>query len=284
MIEQVIYKNHLNETIEFGKNSIFLNKSDLYDFSWAITSKNNRISALTKGVVKKTIPVVIKCMTVEDGIALRNRLFEVCEKDVLALQHGRLIIGDYYLKCFITGSKKTDYSTHGCYMKATLTIQTDYPQWVHEKLISFRVNGTVVEEDEGEQGAGEKRNFDFNADFPFDYLSPLTNKTLNNTSFTDCNFKLVIYGAAKNPSVYIGGNNYQVSVDIEDGEYLIIDSISKTIQKTTAGGEVVNCFNYRNRESYIFKKIPEGNNAVAWSGDFGFDVILFDERSEPKWT
>ena len=34
----------------------------------------------------------------------------------------------------------------------------------------------------------------------------------------------------------------------------------------------------------LFKKIPNENNVVSWNTSFGFDVTLFQERSEPKWT
>jgi alginate O-acetyltransferase complex protein AlgI len=34
----------------------------------------------------------------------------------------------------------------------------------------------------------------------------------------------------------------------------------------------------------VFEKIPSGNNIVVWDGNWGFDITLFEERSEPKWT
>ena len=43
-------------------------------------------------------------------------------------------------------------------------------------------------------------------------------------------------------------------------------------------------FSDRNRDDYIFEKIPSGSNDVSWDGAFGFDVTLLEERSEPKWT
>ena len=43
MLEKIIYKNHMNEVINFGQNGIFANSNDLRNFSWSYTSKNNRI-------------------------------------------------------------------------------------------------------------------------------------------------------------------------------------------------------------------------------------------------
>lgn len=62
-----------------------------------------------------------------------------------------------------------------------------------------------------------------------------------------------------------------------------IDSIAKTILLTKRDGTVENHFHQRNRESYIFEKIPAGSNIVTWDKTFKFDVVLFEERSEPKW-
>ena len=137
MIERMTYINHMNEVIEFGTNGIYVNENDLHDFAWSVISKNDKISSFKKGVTKHQLPVVIICNTDSEGIAARNKLFEVCEKDVLALKHGKLKIGDYYLRCYVTGSKVNKYTYNKMYAKVTLTIQTDYPQWVKETTLYF---------------------------------------------------------------------------------------------------------------------------------------------------
>ena len=282
MFEQIKFMNHINEVMEWGKNGTFVNYNDLHDYSWDFTSDNNKISSFKMGIVKKTIPIIICCDSEEQGVLMKNMLMEYAEKDVLALQHGKIIIGDYYLKCYITGSKKGKYLESKGYLTATLTVTTDYPQWVKESTVSFRTDGSVVTNTPQETSA--KRNFDFNYDFPYDYTSGMRNKTLNNTGFVGTNFKLIIFGAAVNPAVHIAGHTYKVNCEVQAGEHLTIDSLSKTVILTRVDGTEVNEFNHRNRASYIFKEIPSGNNAVTWDGDFGFDVVLLEERSEPKWT
>lgn len=287
MLEQIKFINHINESINWGKKGIYVNYSDLHDYSWNFTSDNNRISSFSKGIVQKTIPIVICCDSEEQGILLKNRLMEYAEKDVLASQsgemhHGKLIIGDYYLKCFISGSKKGKYLVSKGYMEVTLTVTTDYPQWRKESIVSFRTNGAVITDTS--QEISVKRNFDFNYDFNYDFASGMRNKTLNNTSFVGTNFKMIIFGAAVNPAIHIDGHTYEVKCLVQEGEYLTIDSFTKTVMLTRQDGTEINQFNLRNRDSYIFEKIPSGNNVVTWSSDFGFDVILFEERSEPKWT
>lgn len=121
-------------------------------------------------------------------------------------------------------------------------------------------------------------------DFAYNYASELHGNTLNNAGFIGTNFRLIIYGACTTPTIYISGHRYQVNRIVEANEYLTIDSVEKTITLTKRNGEIVNCFNFRDRDSYIFEKIPSGSNVVSWNGDFGFDIVLIEERSEPKWT
>lgn len=278
MLEKVQYRNHLGEVITFGENGLFVNENDLRDFLWSYTSKNNRISAFSKGVVKKTLQVIIVCGSEEEGIAKRNALFETCEKDVLAKQHGRIIIGDYYMRCFVVGSTKTEYLQSKRYMKVKLSIVTEYPTWIREKLNPFRMSNSPL------APGAEGQNLDYPFDYAFDYVSDIVSKAVHNEDFASSNFRMVIYGPCINPEIYIANHVYNVNTEVSANEYIVINSGEKTIELIRSNGEKVNCFNDRNRDSYVFEKIPSGANEVMWDGSFGFDVTLLEERSEPKWT
>ena len=274
MLEKITFTNHMNESINFGEDGIFVNSSDVHDYSWEVTSYNNKINAFSKGVVTKSLPVIIACSSEEEGIEKRNRLMEVAEKDVLAKKRGRLVVNDYYMDCYITASKKEQYLKYKQFMQATLTVVTDYPSWISETTYTF---GGVADPD------ASGHNFDYNYDFPYDYMSAMMSQTVKNPYFTDSNFRLVIYGPTLNPAVVINGHVYNVNVTIEAGEYLVIDSMRKTITLYKNGDVQVNCFDKRNRNSYIFEKIAIGSVPVSWEGNFVFDVVLLEERSEPKW-
>lgn len=275
MLEQLKYKNHQNEVFAFGKDGIFVNTNDLHDYEWKVTKKGNRISALTRQVSTRKLPIIILCETEEQGIKARNKLLEVVEKDVLAMRHGQIIIGSYYFRCFVTKSVKNDYLTTKRYITVDLTLTSDYPYWVKESRTAFRV-------DDGSGGTGIGLDFPF--DYPFDFFSSMASTSLANTGFVATNFKMIIYGACSNPSIAINGHTYQVDCEVGTSEYLTIDSTTKKIFLTKNDGTTVNLFNNRNKESYIFEKIAPGTNSVTWTGSFGFDVILMEERSEPKWT
>lgn len=275
MLEQLKYKNHINEVFEFGKNGIFVNASDLHDYAWTATTIGNRINALSRGISTRTLPVIIICKTEEDGIKARNKLLEVVEKDVLAMQHGQIIIGNYYFKCFVTQSAKSAYLTTKRYMVLNLTLTSDYPYWVKETTTAFKTDNS---------GEGVGIGLDFPYDYPFDYFSTMASTTLFNSGFVPVNFRMVIYGACSNPSIAINGHTYQVDCEVGESEHLTIDSTTKKIFLTKNDGTVVNLFNKRNKASYIFEKIPVGEASVTWTGSYGFDIILMEERSEPKWT
>ena len=127
MLERLQYKNHMGEVIDFGKSGIFVSANDLHDYSWTISQKNGKISSFKRDVATRSLPVVIFCNTTAEGVAARNRLMEVAEKDVLAKKPGKIIIGDYYYKCYITGSKKSQYLSSRRRMEAALTTTSDEP-------------------------------------------------------------------------------------------------------------------------------------------------------------
>lgn len=274
MLEKFKYVNHLGETLEFGKHPLYANMNDLRDFSWEIKSKNDKISGFSKGIVSKSIPIILICKSNAEGIEMRNKLFEVFEKDVLAKKHGKIIIGDYYLKCYITDSTKANYLITKRYMQFDLKLQTDHPEWIKETTSEFRFDS-----------GGGSPYLDFPYDFSYDLKNSLSIEEINNTSFVSTNFKMIIYGAVKNPTVFVGSHEYSVNVEIGQGEYLTIDSVNKTVFITKNNGEIVNCFNNRNKDSYIFEKIPSGSSVISSTNEgLRFDITLLEERSEPKWT
>ena len=40
----------------------------------------------------------------------------------------------------------------------------------------------------------------------------------------------------------------------------------------------------RSLAEYIFEKLAPGEHEVSWGHGFGFDVTVYEERSEPPWS
>lgn len=274
MLEKLRYINSGKEELAFGEGGIYVNYNDLRDYEWGYDAVNGKISSFKKEIKEKTLPVLIKAGSEEEGLRIKNELFEIAEKDVLKKSHGKIVLGDYYLKCFIIGSKKKNYLIDKGYLEVELKIATDYQMWTKETTTAYKAGAVAT----------TGKNKDYPHDYSYDYANGSQNKTLLNEGLADADFEITIYGACMNPMIVIGGHSYNVNTELLTGEYLKINSKEKKIYKVKYDGEVVNQFNLRNREYYIFKKISAGANNVSWSGMFGFDVTLLEERSEPKWT
>ena len=273
MFEQLKYINHMGEVYEFGHDGIYVNMNDLRDYEWNVLKQGERIGGFDRKITKKKLPVVILQKSVEAERAAQNKLYEVTEKDVIAEKYGKVVIGDYYMRGYITKSQKSDYMRLGRYVSYTLTLTTDFPVWIKETKHVFRKTSA---------SAGGK-NLDYPFDFPFDFKSTIGSSQFNNASIAASNFRMIIYGACVDPEIKIGGHVYKVNGKVEANEYLTIDSVTREIYLTKNDGTRVNRFDDRYRRSYIFEPIPAGIAYVSWEGDFGLDLILYDERSEPKW-
>lgn len=271
---KLTYKNHINETVEFGVNGLWFVGTELHDYAWSYTANNGKIENFNRGIVEKKINVVIACKTKAQGINYMNQIIECSEKDILDKIPGTLYFGGYYLKCYLTKSKKSKFIERKGYIEIELTVLTDSPSWIKETIKSFSKSSS---------GTGGK-NLDYAFDFPYDFTSPSAVQKLVNTGFSDTDFKLIVFGEVTNPSIYIGGNLYEVNCYVANGQYLTIDSKNKTITITKINGELVNHFKDRNKDNYIFTKIRSGEVPVSWIGEYSFEITLYEERSEPKWT
>lgn len=276
MLERLNFINHIGETLEFGKNNVFVNYSELHDYRWQFTQDGDKISVLKRGIVQKAVPVIVACGNADEGVQTINRLMEYSEKDILVKSPGRIIVGQYYLPSYIMGSTKEDYLVKRGFLKATLEVLTDQPAWVKETKFSFNYGS-------GHHMSG--KDMDFNSDFPYDYSNPFDARYIDNPGFTGSDFRMVIYGECEDPRIGVGGNVYEMeNVEIGTHEFLTIDSKKKTIILTKADGTTENKFKFRSRDYYIFEKMPPGETLVTWNGDYKFDIVLYEERSEPKWT
>lgn len=124
---------------------------------------------------------------------------------------------------------------------------------------------------------------DYPYDYSFDYMALDQSQNITNGSYAAAHFEMLVYGACTNPSVIIGGHEYEVDCVLATGEYLVINTLNKKVYKVNLDGTKESQLNNRNRDSYIFEKLPSGSNTVQWNGLFGFDVNMLMERSEPIW-
>lgn len=278
MLEKITYYNHKGDALHFGVGGLYANENDLRDFSDKYIAKNGKIIGFNRGIVEKTIPVIIVSDTEEKAVELKNKICEFTEMDILALQPGKIEVNGYYLKGYLCESKKSNYLADQTYSEYKLKFITDFPYWIKETTYQY-----LAEPPEAVKYTDLETGIMF-PEFPFDFAPVRGEKILENPSFIESNFVMTIYGFAESPQVSIAGHPYRVETTVYEGERLVIDSKKGTVKKIGRLGEVVDCYNARQKDYSVFKKIPAGLNVFQWSGGFGVDIVLFDERSEPKWS
>lgn len=274
MLDKFFYENNNGKRVVFGEGGLYANYNDLRDYEWSYSDDNNIIDGFYKEPVKKSLPIVIIKNSLSERIAVRNSLFEVFESDILAGKKGRIYIGGWYLKCWITAIENSSYLIHRDFTKADLTVITDEPFWIKEEIFSYsavNVSASV--------------GIDFPFDLPIDLQSlNVGQNTVSNSQIFPAAFKITVYGPSSNPvMIKIGGHTYQVNVGLNSGENLVIDSMNKTITKVLQDRAETSVMRYRYKKESIFEEIQPGQNKLIWSGDFGFDVLLYHKRSEPDW-
>ena len=140
MLDKFIFENHLGLRFVGLENRVFLNYSNLRDYSWSYDTMNNRISRFYMRVRNRKIPLTVKCSSDEEAIAVLNRLHELAEADIEARMPGKVIVGDYYTMGYITASTKSNYLISKQMCNIELTLTSDDPAWYREKQYSFYKN------------------------------------------------------------------------------------------------------------------------------------------------
>lgn len=209
----------------------------------------------------------------DDNKRISDALHEDFERDVLSMRPGRVVWRDWYIPCFIRASS-TYPDANKLWADNEIEIYCPRPFWIKEDFANFFPD----------DGLGSLF-LDYPYDYAYDYWQGQSGKkTWVRSHPFPSDFKMVIYGAATDPTIYINGHAYGLSGTISAGELVTIDSREHTIVKTYTDGTEGNWFDNRLKTSDIFAQIPGGSLDVSWAGSYGFDLTIYDERSEPAWS
>lgn len=264
------YVNNVGESIVFGVAPYYIMENDLRDFVYEVSTLNGLKYSRSEST--KTVPVKLINATIEQ----KNDMYEVFQKDIMDNAYGTLWIGNYYYKCNVVASKKSNY-TSSSELYIELKIYSKLSTWFCEETTAYTMKNTVSD------GVYRKK---YPYRYPYGYHSGSGSKAIVNNYGYKCGFMMTIYGPCASPTITIAGHQYKVNHTLEANEYMTIKSTDKEKYITVHenDGTITNQFGKRDKAQYIFEKIPNGNSSVFWDGTFGFDITLIDERSEPKWT
>lgn len=253
-----------------------LKKAGLYDYEWDVEEAKTRIGSKVKGFAmksKKYDLILDFDGTKAERAQNAERFYQMIEDDVLNANIGRLYLRDYYLESYIIGIDSAETNKRGNVVQRKTKVFAPNPLWIREEKYIFSSYGLT--------STNNKR---YPGKWPYRYANGMNSGYIVNPHFTGSNFKLIIYGPVANPQVNIGGNRYLVNIVLEEGERLEIDSRSETIIKVMQNGTAVNAFHNREKGRMFFRKIQPGRQNVSWTGKFDFDLIIYEERSAPRWN
>lgn len=273
MYFDIYYSNSLGQILNLVQEPYRMQTSDIMDYEWDPYTESGYITEFTKAVVKKTVTLTISGTTEAEYCSAVNLFYETVEKDILSMSPGRLYVGEQYMECYIVASKKSEWEYGITQMDVEIDIVTDHPEWVEETDYEFTISKV---------SSSDNKRYAYR--YQYRYANGMNSKEIYARHFSDLNFLLRIYGQAVSPMVTIGGHPYLVNIVLESGEYLEVDSRNGTVIKTMSNGQKVNAFSKRSFKYDVFRKIPPGLQQVNWPGSFNFDLILYAERGEPKWS
>lgn len=271
------YVSNNGDTIEFGGDSAFYADSDAFrNYDTDYTLVHNAVARFNREAATHALPITIFADTETQGAALLDRLQQAFDHDVRAHKAGRFEIDEYYAHAYVPTFEFSCGDSHGLYeIEVDAKVLLPNPVWILESRKSFNPS----------DGGDTSRGLNYPYNFPFNFKAGVSIRQITNPLSWPCAVRIVIYGEAHNPYIYIGDNRYEVDVDVPDGGTLTIDGLDKSqIVLRDQYGNATNVFDRRisgaqGSGTYVFEPIPSGVNAVTWDGSFPFDVVLCGERS-----
>lgn len=283
----------------------------MHKYEWDVEATETRYGEKVGRFTKKST-VYSVTLTFRGCISERKRFMDeltnAFESDVANQNPGKIFFGDYYIPCYIISSESGVSETWNNWSIKKIDIYCPYPFWCRDKTYHFLASPEqIIDANMREEIDSVLDNSEVTPDYPYEYpygfatrYKPAIKKVLydykydyyrnhtvgklDNDHFAGSDFRMIVYGPCTHPEIRIGGNVYCVSTTLYDSEYMVIDSRGRTVTRYARNGVQENLFNARDKENNVFEKIPPGKSAVKWNAQYPFDVILFQERSEPAWN
>ena len=247
--------------------------ANYHNWTWGVNSTELQYGARVSNFKRNPLTYQTKLIfegTVERRRQLIDQLHEDFENDVRNKTPGRILWGSYYIDCFITASS-TYPDKYDVWTDNDITIYCPYPFWIKDVFFHF---GTEEEEDQ--------QFLDYTYGFDYDFYLDIGSREWRTGTPFSSEFLLIYYGVTPLPRITINNHIYEVDYPLYENERIEVDSRKHTITHYNASNQPTNIFDFRMKEYSVFERIPGGDLTINWSGDFAFDLTLFEERSEPR--
>lgn len=271
------YVSNSNETIELdGSGPYFADADILRSYEVAYDMVRNAVTRFKREPATFELPITVSAQTPEEGARLIERLQLAFDHDVRLGKPGRIVLDGHYAHAFVTTFGLSGEDMHWLFeVRVNATVLVPDPVWISDETLEFNID----------PGSDAVNGLNYAHDFAFDYAGGVYASELENPLSWPCPARIVVYGPASNPYVYIGDNRYEIDVDVPEGGKLVIDGLDKSkIELFDRYGRAENVFSKRiagapGSGTYIFEEVPPGRHAITWDGTFHLDVTLLGERS-----
>ena len=244
--------------------------------SWAYSTISGvnglgRVKRFWKDTEEAELRLTVLADDPEEFNTVMYRMHRTFDRDVRKLTPGKLWWNDFYKEVFAIETEHESFEELMESVEKIVHFISVYPYWVKKSTFQYLAN------------IGAEGLLDFPLDYGFDYDQPEFIETITNDCIEEANFEIIFYGPCIDPDVTVGNHTYTLFVTLNAGEYAVIDSRTKKITKYSVTGDPENVFYLRDRDNYIFRKIPEGLTPVLRPRELAVDISIFDERGEPDW-
>lgn len=263
-----------------------LKDADFHKYSWgrATTKKQygEVLDRFTKDAQLYSAKIIFKGTPDQRRQQVEQFHFET-ERDIANQSVGRIYWNNDYIECYVIDSDTYPSDDNPLWTENEVTFYCPYPFWIEEKVIEI----TPSEESIISTDKGYRENDNWGYPYPYSYGTSPNVSHFYVDHYAPSDFKLIAYGPFYEMYVNISGNVYNVNYPIRANQYLTIDSRQSTPADrrcfvTSESGIKTNVFDYRNPDYPLFKKIPAGSNLINFVRDYGLQLTLYMERSEPR--
>lgn len=274
---KIRYVSSTGQELDLSGGAIDAHGNTMPAWELETVALNNRIVGFSRVLPEVTFALVISSDDDAGGVSSRNSLYEIPASDRARLQPGKLYFNDWYISGYFKASTPDNFWQTRKAAYYELTFVASEPMWTREKTKTFMPQQLAD-------------GVDYPLDFSFDYTGSVNFDTIDNENYSPSFVRIVVQGAASEPSVTIAGNEYRVDAEIGAGEYLEIDGLSKKVVVVGTDGSSRNVFAKRHGRQvegsghYVFEKIPAGESSVLFSDGLTFSVTVIEQREEPRWA
>ena len=275
------YEGSDGSIIDFLSSPIFAQSPEtLTENKWSYSTISGvnglgRVKKFYKDTQEASLTLSIMTDTAEEFNEVMYRIHRTFDRDIRRLKPGKLWWNGFYKEVFAIETSSDEFEELFEAVERSVKFISVYPFWVRKQTFQYLDHSENTGSLDYDESVLDYDDFDYDLEEVIE--------TIENDCIDKANFEMTFYGPCSNPNVTIGDHVYELLTDLEEGEYAVINSLTKKITQYDVYGNSENIFHLRSRDSYIFEPIPEGTTTISRDKTLKVDITIFDERGEPEW-